>query len=117
MIPIELTPRTVAFFPTQLYETISMILLIFLMLAFQPFRRHDGQVFILLMVGYASHRFLNEAIRIEPTYLFGLTLSQLISIGILVVAVVLEMILRFTSNPLPKGPLPLSYGVEAKPAM
>ena len=37
---------------------------------------------VLCMLGYAAHRFLNEAIRIEPTYALGLTLSQWISVGI-----------------------------------
>ena len=114
-VPIEFVPRTVAFFPTQLYETLSMGLLIFLMLSFQPFRRHDGQVMVVLMLGYAAHRFLNEAIRIEPTYLFGLTLSQLISIGIAIAALILELYLRISSTPLPKGALPLSYGVMPRP--
>src|SRR5207244_4227683 len=70
-VPIEFTPRTVSFFPTQIYETVSMLLLTLLLVCFQPFRRHDGQVMTLLMFGYAVHRFLNEAIRIEPTYALG----------------------------------------------
>ncbi len=106
-LTIPFTPRTVTFFPTQLYETVSMVLLILLMLAFQPFRRHDGQVMVLLMLGYACHRFLNEAIRIEPTYSFGLTLSQWISIGIVAAAVLLEVYLRATQPKLPAGMQPL----------
>jgi prolipoprotein diacylglyceryltransferase len=100
------------FYPTQLYETVSMVLLVFLLVAFQPFRRHDGQVLVLLMVGYAAHRFLNEAIRIEPTYTisgidFGLTLSQWISVLILLAAIGLEIYLRLTRPKLPPGPQPL----------
>ena len=106
-LTIPFTPRTVTFFPTQLYETVSMILLILLMLAYQPFRRHDGQVMVLLMLGYACHRFLNEAIRIEPTYSFGLTLSQWISLGIVGAAVLLEVYLRATRPKLPAGMQPL----------
>jgi len=106
-LTIPFTPRTVTFFPTQLYETVSMVLLILLMLAFQPFRRHDGQVMVLLMLGYACHRFLNEAIRIEPTYSFGLTLSQWISIGIVAAAVLLEVYLRWSQPKLPAGMQPL----------
>jgi hypothetical protein len=109
-VPVAFTPRTVPFFPTQLYETVSMLLLIGVLLAFQPFRRHDGQVLVLLMVGYAAHRFLNEAIRIEPTYALGLTLSQWISVLIFVAAVGLELYLRRTQPRLPAGELPLSYG-------
>jgi len=71
---IEFTPKTVTFYPTQLYETISMVLITVLLVCFQPFRRHNGQVMVLLMLTYGVHRFLNEAIRIEPTYSYGLTL-------------------------------------------
>ena len=61
------TPRTVGLYPTQLYETVSMGLLILLLLAYYPYRRHDGQLMVVLMVGYAVHRFINESLRIEPT--------------------------------------------------
>lgn len=108
-IALDFTPRTVTLFPTQIYETVSMLLLTFLLVAFQPFRRHDGQVMVLLMIGYAAHRFLNEAIRIEPTYALGLTLSQWISVFIFLAGVGLEIFLRKTQLRLPPGPLPLGY--------
>jgi phosphatidylglycerol:prolipoprotein diacylglycerol transferase len=111
---VTLRPVTMPFYPTQLYETISMVLLMLLLVAFQPFRRHDGQVMVLLMVGYAVHRFLNEAIRIEPSYSifgidYGLTLSQWISVLILLAAVALEIYLRLTRPKLPAGAVPLGY--------
>ena len=43
---------------------------------------------VVLMLGYAAHRFLNEAIRIEPTYALNMTLSQWISIAIFVGCIV-----------------------------
>lgn len=92
--PVDLpafTPRTVGLYPTQIYETISMLLLIVLLLAYYPYRRHDGQLFILCMMGYAVHRFINESLRIEPT--IGntpLTLSQWGSVVIFATAVGLE---------------------------
>lgn len=114
-VDLSFTPRTVPFFPTQLYETVSMVLLIGVLLAFQPYRRHDGQVMVVFMLGYAVHRFLNEAIRIEPTYALNLTLSQWISVGIFAAGLALEAYLRLTRPPLPPGPQPLSYG--AKPVL
>jgi phosphatidylglycerol---prolipoprotein diacylglyceryl transferase len=108
---ISFTPRTVPYYPTQVYESVSMLLLTGLLLAFQPFRRHDGQLMVLLMLGYSMHRFLNEALRIEPTYALGLTLSQWISVGIFLAGVGLEVYLRITREPLPPGPQPLSVGV------
>ena len=104
---LEFTPKTVTFYPTQLYETISMLLITVLLVCFQPFRRHNGQVMVLLMLTYGVHRFLNEAIRIEPTYSYGLTLSQWISIAIVVAGILLEVFLRATQAKLAPGPQPL----------
>ena len=108
-IPIEYTPRTVTFFPTQIYETVSMLLLTLLLVCFQPFRRHDGQVMVVLMLGYAAHRYLNEAIRIEPTYALDRTLSQWISVLIFVAGIGLELFLRRAQPKLPPGPVPLGF--------
>ncbi len=112
---VTFTPRTVSVFPTQLYEVVSMGLLTVLLLAFQPFRRHDGQLMVLLMIGYGVHRWFNEAIRIEPTYAMGMTLSQWISLAIILGGLVLEVYLRKVQAPLPKGPLPLSHGAVPLP--
>ncbi|MCU0702999.1 MAG: prolipoprotein diacylglyceryl transferase [Fimbriiglobus sp.] len=110
-VSVSYSPRTVAVFPTQLYEVVSMTLLMLFLLAYQPFRRHDGQLLVLLMLGYGVHRWLNEAIRIEPTYALGMTLSQWISVAIFTAGVVLEVGLRMTQPMLPKGPVPLGHGV------
>jgi phosphatidylglycerol:prolipoprotein diacylglycerol transferase len=59
-------PHTLGLYPTQLYEVVSMVLLFLLLLAYEPFRRHDGQVMALLMMGYALHRYLNEILRDDP---------------------------------------------------
>lgn len=112
---IELTPRTLTVFPTQLYEVVSMALLTVFLLAYQPFRRHDGQLLVVLMLGYGLHRWLNEAIRIEPTYAMGMTFSQWTSVVIIAGGVVLEVFLRRTQAKLPKGPVPLSHGAPVVP--
>ena len=56
---------------------------------------------------FGIHRFLNEAIRIEPTYKIGgidlgLTASQWISVGIVLGGIVLEIVLRATQPKLVK---------------
>ena len=56
-------PRTLPLLPTQLYESISMALLLFLLFAFEPFKRRDGQVMALMMIGYGLHRYVNEILR------------------------------------------------------
>lgn len=83
-------PRTVGLYPTQLYETVSMLLLLPVLLLYYPYRRHDGQLLVLLMLGYGIHRFINESLRIEPAYTFGLTLSQWGSLIVVGAALVLE---------------------------
>jgi prolipoprotein diacylglyceryltransferase len=86
-------PKTVTLYPTQLYETVSMGLLILLLLAYYPFRRHDGQLLTMCMMGYSIHRFVNESIRIEPAVGLGLTLSQWGSVVIFAAAVGIELYL------------------------
>jgi phosphatidylglycerol:prolipoprotein diacylglycerol transferase len=83
---------TIGLHPTQLYESISMGLLFLLLLAYMPYRRHDGEVMVLFMLGYALHRFLNECLRddTKPVAL-GMTLSQNISVVVLVGGVVLAL--------------------------
>jgi prolipoprotein diacylglyceryltransferase len=89
-------PRTVGLYPTQLYETVSMTLLVVFLLAYYPYRRHDGQLMVVLMIGYAFHRFVNESLRIEPVVGMGLTLSQWGSVVILAAAIGIEIYLRKT---------------------
>ena len=77
------TPRTLPLHPTQLYESISMLLIFFVLMAFYPYRRHYGQVFVLLMLCYAVHRFFNETLRNDTDpVLFNLTLSQVVSLAV-----------------------------------
>ena len=69
--------------PTQLYSTIDGLLLFVLLSAYFPIRRRDGEVMALLMVTYPITRFLIEQIRNdEGVWAAGMTISQLISVGI-----------------------------------
>jgi prolipoprotein diacylglyceryltransferase len=63
---VTFAPRTVGLHPTQLYEVISMALLLLLLLAFDPFKTRDGQVMALLMIAYGVHRYFNELLRNDP---------------------------------------------------
>jgi phosphatidylglycerol---prolipoprotein diacylglyceryl transferase len=83
-------PRTLGLYPTQVYESISMVLLFLLLTAYFPFRRHDGEVMLLFLTLYPLHRFLNEMLRNDTDPVaFGLTLSQNGSLLILAVALAL----------------------------
>ena len=88
-------PKTLGLHPTQLYETISTGLLLFLLLAYYPFRRHDGELLAIFFMLYALHRFLNEMLRADnETVGFGLTLSQNGSILVFLIGLVLFLWLR-----------------------
>jgi prolipoprotein diacylglyceryltransferase len=63
---ITIYPRSLPLYPTQLYEVISMGLLLLVLLAYEPFRRNPGQVAAVLLAGYGLHRFLNELLRDDP---------------------------------------------------
>ena len=63
---ISIYPRTVGLYPTQLYEVMSMFLLLLVLLAYYPLRHNPGQVAAVLMVGYGIHRYLNELLRDDP---------------------------------------------------
>jgi phosphatidylglycerol:prolipoprotein diacylglycerol transferase len=92
-------PKTLGLHPTQLYETISMLLLFFVLMAFYPFRRHAGEVMAVFLMAYPVHRFLNEMLRhdTEP-FGDGLTLSQNSSVLCFAAGVVLWCWLRYRTR-------------------
>ncbi len=99
-------PVSLPLHPTQIYETISMGLLLFLLLSFYPFKKVDGSVMVLLMVGYGLHRFLNEMLRIDnPPLALDLTFSQLVSIGVLLGAAVLAYFVFVRRASAPSAPV------------
>jgi prolipoprotein diacylglyceryltransferase len=88
-------PRTIGLNPTQIYESISMLLLFTVLVFLYPVRRFDGQVLAVLMLGYAVHRYCNELLRHDtPTYFLGLTVSQEISILIFAGGVIIWLLRR-----------------------
>jgi phosphatidylglycerol:prolipoprotein diacylglycerol transferase len=105
-------PESIGLHPTQIYETISMALLLFFLLSYYPFKKRDGSVLVLLMVGYGMHRFLNEMLRIDNRIVaLDMTFSQIVSVLVLLGAAVIAYLV-FVHRPaqLPKRPLP-----EVKP--
>jgi phosphatidylglycerol---prolipoprotein diacylglyceryl transferase len=73
--------------PTQLYSALDGLILLILLSAYYPLRRRDGEVMGLLMVAYPITRFLIEYLRNdEPAFFAGLTISQAISVGLLLCA-------------------------------
>ncbi len=108
-------PHSIGLNPTQPYETISMILLLFFLLSYYPYKRRDGELVVFLLVGYGVHRFLNEMLRTDTDPVaFGLTLSQNISLGILAVGAILAVVVW--RRPKPAGERREPAGSETLPA-
>ncbi len=86
-------PRSIGVNPTQIYETISMLLLLGFLVSYHPFKRRDGELLVYFMFAYAIHRYLNEMLRTDTDPVaFGLTLSQNVSIAMMIAATILGFI-------------------------
>jgi phosphatidylglycerol:prolipoprotein diacylglycerol transferase len=87
----RLPTRSLPIHPTQIYSTVTALLIFFFLWFYYPFRTRDGEVFAWMILIYPVARFLEEAIRIDEPAQFGtgLSISQLISVAILIAAVAL----------------------------
>ncbi|GAB4139301.1 prolipoprotein diacylglyceryl transferase family protein [Thermopirellula anaerolimosa] len=86
--------------PTQLYSSLNAIILLFVLLAFEPFQKRDGELFTLLMGLYPISRFAIEIIRNdEPGAYCGLTISQVVSLAILILAAASWLYLKRFGRP------------------
>jgi prolipoprotein diacylglyceryltransferase len=103
-------PRTVGLYPTQLYESVSMFLLLLLLLAYEPFRHRDGQVMALMMMGYAVHRYLNEILRADERPVGA---ERYTSVFLLAAGLVLWLWLQFRPAARAEAPTTKSIPVEA----
>ncbi len=75
--------------PTQLYSALDGLVLLLLLSAFYPLRRRDGEVMGLLTLTYPITRFLIEYLRNDEGAFFGgLTISQNISVALLLGGIV-----------------------------
>lgn len=90
--PIERPlPASLPVHPTQLYDSINALVLCLLLLAWDPFRRRDGELFAVMLTVYPIARFLLERIRTDEAkaYFAGMTISQMVSLGLLICAAAL----------------------------
>ncbi|HLJ95006.1 MAG TPA: prolipoprotein diacylglyceryl transferase family protein [Gemmataceae bacterium] len=88
-------PRTIGLYPTQLYESISMLLVFLLLSAFWEFRRHPGEVMALLMFCYGVQRYVVEMLRDDPR---PVGFEKYISLLLMIVGPVLFVWLRWLSG-------------------
>ena len=86
----ELPPRSTPIHPTQLYSAIDALVLCLFLLAYDPFRRREGELTALALTLHPISRFLLEIIRVDESPVFGtsMSISQNISIGLLIGAAV-----------------------------
>jgi phosphatidylglycerol:prolipoprotein diacylglycerol transferase len=92
LTPTTLVPaRSLPVHPTQLYSAIDALLIALFLLAWYPFRRHDGELVALMLTIYPIMRFLEETIRTDESPVFGtgMSISQNVSILMLAAAVAL----------------------------
>jgi len=111
--------RSRAVHPAQIYAAIGPILLSFVTGTYLYRRRRHGMVMVLGMGLYAVERFVEEIIRVDnPHDTAGMTVSQAISIGILVVAVLAYLYMRRLPlhSPRVRASMPKSLKTPDQPA-
>ncbi len=87
--------------PTQIYSSFNAFLLAGLVWAYYPFRRHVGSAFALGLICYPITRFFIEFLRADELGQLGtrLTISQLLSLGLLLVGLSLAAWLNWRGEP------------------
>lgn len=92
--------------PTQIYSAINGAVLCLFLLAYEPFRRRDGEMLALFLTFYPITRFLLEIIRTDEPAVFGtgLSISQNVSIVLLfcAIAVWISVLLKPAGTTYPK---------------
>jgi phosphatidylglycerol---prolipoprotein diacylglyceryl transferase len=98
-------PYSLALHPTQLYDSLNALLLAALTFAYYPLRRRTGEVMAVGWLLYPMNRFVIEWLRFdEPTVgRTGLTLAQIISLGLIVLA--LAFLIRLQRRPVGLTPI------------
>jgi phosphatidylglycerol---prolipoprotein diacylglyceryl transferase len=91
-LPAVVPPEhSLAVHPAQLYSTIDALILCALLLAYDPFRRRDGEILALMMSIYPITRFCIESLRSDEAAVLGtgLSIAQNVSLLLLICAVAL----------------------------
>lgn len=98
-IALTLQPsRSLPIHPTQVYSAVSNFLLFLVLIAYYPYRRHNGEVIALMAIGYSIYRFLIEFLRFDEAPLWdGLTISQNVSLLLFAGGVIVWIYSRRTS--------------------
>jgi len=100
---IRYAPQTIGLHPAQIYETISMLLLTLVIVAYLPMRGREGQAAALFFVFYGVHRFLNELLRSDPR---PVGLESNTSVMLIVFGILLWLGLQLATLPIRQAPEP-----------
>lgn len=95
--PETLAPPNIPVHPTQIYESLTNLLIFIVILNFKRFKTFKGQVFLVYVAIYAVARFILEMFRgdFRGDEIFGiLSVSQTVAIGLEIAAIVLMVRLR-----------------------
>jgi phosphatidylglycerol---prolipoprotein diacylglyceryl transferase len=94
--PDSLAPLNIALHPTQLYESAANLMVFLIMLACRPYKRFDGQLFLMYIILYGINRSIIEMFRddFRGAIIFGVfSISQSIAIASAIISVIALIIL------------------------
>jgi len=95
--------RSLPVHPSQIYSAVDALLLCLFLLAYEPYKRREGELTALLLTIHPISRFLIEMIRVDEAAVLGtgFSIAQIVSIVILVGAAGLWLyLLKSPSRPL-----------------
>lgn len=107
--PLGLAPLNVALHPTQLYDAVSNLIIIGILLLLQKRQRYNGEIFVVYIILYAIGRSIVEQYRGDSSRGFvdfwGLYPNQWLStstfVGLILIAVAIALHLRLKDKPTP----------------
>lgn len=107
-------PRSRPVHPTQLYSLIDALLLCLLVLAYEPYKKRDGELTALVLTLHPMSRFLLEVIRVDETSVFntGMSISQNISIAVFAGGLLLWVYLLARPARPARWPAGIAWGLE-----
>jgi len=100
--------------PTFLYEAMFNFLLVAALVVYRPYKRFDGEMIFLYMLGYGAARFFIEGLRTDQLIFFGtgLAASQIVSVLFIIIAA--AMLFRGYTGRIKPAPAPVPAKGKSK---
>lgn len=89
--------------PCFLYESAWCLLGFLLISTYSKHRKYDGQILLMYMAWYGAERFIVEGLRTDSLMAGGIRFSQVLSLVILVVSVVIQTVMFFRRKRCPEN--------------